>query len=304
MKDPDFDFIDVVEHLSDAIVITKAYPLDKPGPEIVYANHAYCQQNGFASKEVVGKNLNILQLVESGEGSEISHPRALDRKYGPKMINKKGKESSENRWIELTINPLKNDSAETAYLVVIERDLTEQKKFEEQLQASSGKDLLTNLLSREAFDDALMQEFSIFSRTKHTYSLLLIDIDHFKKINTNHGDAACTQVLSQMANLFEEIFRFYDLTARIGRDQFCVLFRSTSLEPALISAIRFRQTVQNREFTAGRGSVHVTVRIGVSQVLSTDKTHIQLVERAEKALKLAKNNGSDQVQIYKDDMAL
>ena len=200
------------------------------------------------------------------------------------MINKKGKESSENRWIELTINPLKNDSAETAYLVVIERDLTEQKKFEEQLQASSGKDLLTNLLSREAFDDALMQEFSIFSRTKHTYSLLLIDIDHFKKINTNHGDAACTQVLSQMANLFEEIFRFYDLTARIGRDQFCVL--------------------QNREFTAGGGSIHVTVSIGVSQVLSTDKTHIQLVERAEKALKLAKNNGSDQVQIYKDDMAL
>ena len=129
-------------------------------------------------------------------------------------------------------------------------------------------------------------------------------IGHFKNILDNHSETSFSQVLSQLANLFEEIFRFFDLTARIGRDQFSVLFRSTSLEHALVSAIRFRQSVQNKEFIAESETIHVTVSIGVSQVLPSDTNHIQLVERADKALSLAKNTGCDQVQIFKEDMAI
>ncbi|NNE64012.1 MAG: diguanylate cyclase, partial [Gammaproteobacteria bacterium] len=66
----------------------------------------------------------------------------------------------------------------------------------------------------------------------------------------------------------------------------------------------FRQTVQNKEFRAEGETIHVTVSIGVSQVSPTDTNHILLVERAEKALSLAKNNGCDQVQIFKEDMAI
>jgi diguanylate cyclase (GGDEF)-like protein len=62
--------------------------------------------------------------------------------------------------------------------------------------------------------------------------------------------------------------------------------------------------VQNKEFIAESETIHVTVSIGVSQVLPSDTNHIQLVERADKALSLAKNKGCDQVQIFKEDMAI
>lgn len=83
----------------------------------------------------------------------------------------KDNDPEKDRWIELTINPLKNDSGETAFLVVIERDVSEQKKLEKTLRQSPEKNVLTSLMNRDAFDELLQREFSIFSRTKHTYSL-------------------------------------------------------------------------------------------------------------------------------------
>lgn len=304
MNESVFDFKGIVEHLSDAIIITKAFPLHGPGPEIVYANRAYCQQNGYADNEAIGKHSNILKFIESDEDAEINLPDALQIKYGPQPIHIKGNDSDKDRWIELTIKPLRNDSGEIVHLLVIERDISEKKKLEKMLQDSSEKDILTSLMNRDAFKEVLQREFSIFSRTKQTYSLLLIDIDRFKNIHENHGEAACNQILSQLANLFEEIFRFYDLTARIGRDKFSVLFRSTSLEQALISSIRFRQSVPNKEFVADGNTIHVTVSIGVSQVLPADTNPVELVERADKALLLAKKEGGDQVQIFKEGVKI
>lgn len=87
MNESVFNFKDIVENLSDAIVITKAYPLAGASPEIVFANRVYCQQNGFTTREVIGKHSPIFQLIDSDKNTATSLPDVLESQYGPQPIH-------------------------------------------------------------------------------------------------------------------------------------------------------------------------------------------------------------------------
>lgn len=298
-----FDFKDTLDHLPVAIVITKVYPIDDwTGLQIVYANQAYCQQNGYSDDQVIGKQIIFPQLLEPPENAEVSLSSVLDRKQGSRLVYKKENDPDEDKWMELTIKPMKDSGGEITHFVFIERDISEQKQLEKLYREAPKKDALTGLMNHGAFDEVMRRELSIYLRTKQTYSLLIIDIDHFRKVHENYGSAACDQVLVQLANIFEDIFRSYDNAARTGHDQFSVLLHSTSLEQALISAIRLRQSVRNKAFIAGGKNIQVTVSVGISHVLPEDTKYTRTVERAEKALLVAKNNGRDEVQIFKEGM--
>lgn len=300
MTELPFDFKDIVQQSQDAIFITKAFPLQAPGPEIVFVNDAYSRQRGVAADELIGNNSLILQDTESEIKNCEKIRQALQSMQATQIVLNRYNKMGEEYWAELNIVPLKNNQNEVTHFAITERDISERMQLQQMLDESPRKDALTGLFNRQTFNENLSREFSLFSRTHNEYSILLIDIDKFKSIDKVQSRDL---VLKELASTFEIIFRAYDLVARIGEDQFCILLRQTTLEQALISAIRFRQMVQKRSFAINGGSINITVSAGVSQVLTTDTDYPQAIHRAEEALQQAKQSGRDQVQLYREEIS-
>lgn len=296
MTDLAFDFRDIVHQSQDAICIIRAFPLHAPGPEVVFVNDAYSRQTGISAEECIGKSPLSLQASASGDDSSAKIRQALEHRQTTQLILNKHNKMGEEYWVELNIQPLKNKHNEVTHFALVERDVSERKLLQQMLDESPRKDSLTGLLNRGAFDEALLREFSLYTRTQNEYSILLIDIDNFKSIDKVQNR---DMLLQDLASTFEIIFRSYDQVARTGEDQFCILLRQTTMEQAFISAIRFRQTVQKRAFSIEGDSINITVSIGVSRVLPDDSGYTDGLQRADEAMQQAKHNGGDQVQLCK-----
>jgi diguanylate cyclase (GGDEF)-like protein/PAS domain S-box-containing protein len=300
MSELQIDFKNIVEQSSDAIFITKAFPLEDPGPEIVYANNAYSRLNGLPVEEVIGKKSQLLKQLENDEEVALKIREALNSQQGTQVIYQKDKSPDEESWLELTIHPLADSNGEVTHFVVVERDISEQKQLEQQFDQLPKKDALTGLFSAEMFDEILSREFSLYCRTRNEYSILTLDIDRFKRLE-NYKDRE--KALIELAETMGIVFREYDLAARIGLDKFCILLRRTTLEQAFVSGIRFRQKVQ-QNCTLASDESNITVSVGVSQVLHSDTSYTDAQQRADTAMKESQVNGGDQVQLCREEIAI
>ena len=299
MNELAIDFKDIVDEAQDIIIITKAFPLEKPGPEIVYVNKAFTRLTGYTPEEVIGNSPRILQSTETDKTATQKIREALDKKESVRVTLKNFSKVGDEYWLDLTIFPLKNKAGEVTHFAAIERDVTAQKHLEMQKDVLTERDPLTGLLNDRAFDTVMMHQFSLFTRKKNAYSILLIEIDNYQNLCDTHGHTSCDLILQHLTGTFELIFRSYDQIARTGTEEFCILLHHTSLEQALISALRFRKTVENTAFPVIDGTINISVSIGASEVISGDISFTDALERAENALYQAKNNGGNQVQIIK-----
>jgi diguanylate cyclase (GGDEF)-like protein len=134
----------------------------------------------------------------------------------------------------------------------------------------------------------------------------MIDIDHFKKINDTHGHAAGDEVIKRVAGLIGECIRSTDKVARLGGEEFVVLLREADLDASNFLAERIREAVENGAATYRDTAIAATVSVGVTMVAASDRDVQDLIERADQALYLAKNNGRNcvrQMLVYKDATA-
>lgn len=154
------------------------------------------------------------------------------------------------------------------------------------------QDSLTGLGNRAALDKALHRELQLAERHQQEFSLLMIDIDHFKKINDRYGHSYGDQVLREVTETIKTACRETDLTFRYGGEEFVVLLRETNETGAMIIAERIRQKIA--QLIIGDESSHInpTVSIGIGTRDFCKKEHItDLFERADQALYFAKANG-------------
>lgn len=157
-------------------------------------------------------------------------------------------------------------------------------------------DPLTRLGNRAALDNALHRELQLAERHKHELSLLMIDVDHFKVINDQHGHARGDDVLQAIASTIAHVCRESDISFRFGGEEFVVLLRKTNEAGAGIIAERLRSEVSKISLTQNGKTIQPTVSIGISTRSSDQKEHIeQLFERADKALYEAKQAGRNRV---------
>lgn len=153
-------------------------------------------------------------------------------------------------------------------------------------------DPLTKLGNRTALDNALRRELQLAERHQTELSLLMIDVDHFKKINDTFGHARGDLVLQEIANTIEKVCRETDISFRFGGEEFVVLLRKTSEKGARIIAERLRKEISQISIDVQGMKIKPTVSIGISTRLSEQKEHIKdLFERADKALYCAKQAG-------------
>ena len=172
-----------------------------------------------------------------------------------------------------------------------------QREQLEQLQADVGVDFLTKVPNRRAFDDRLREEMSRAQRYGSTFSLMVVDVDHFKNVNDMHGHQAGDRILRAIAHILDEQKRASDHLARYGGEEFVVLLPETSAERAMALAEKTRQKLEGSRFRYGRSTIRVTVSIGVGDFDAARDNWDDLFARVDQALYEAKRKGRNQVQM-------
>ncbi len=159
-------------------------------------------------------------------------------------------------------------------------------------------DKLTAIPNRRAFDKRIDELFDDYHNEEKIFSLLLIDIDHFKRFNDTHGHAVGDRVLKYVAKIMTGGIKGDDMLARYGGEEFAILLPSTSYDNAITVGNNIREKIASIKLVDGseqkKSLGHVTVSIGVTGSLINDDVDI-IVERADKALYLAKEKGRNRV---------
>ncbi len=160
-----------------------------------------------------------------------------------------------------------------------------------QLEEKSKTDSLTGAFNRQGIEDAIRIGLWEWRSQKKPLSLILIDVDHFKKINDEYGHAIGDHVLSALSNIVKQHIRSNDLFARWGGEEFVLLCRDTKIEQASLIAEKIRELIASFAF---KDNMQVTASFGVA-TLHADETLEQLFNNADKALYEAKHQGRNKV---------
>jgi diguanylate cyclase (GGDEF)-like protein len=133
-------------------------------------------------------------------------------------------------------------------------------------------------------------------------SILMLDLDHFKRINDTYGHAMGDAVLQHFAQLMRKAFRSIDMAARVGGEEFAVILPGSDLAAARTSAERLREIVAKTPLVQDGKTISVTVSIGAATMVPSDSEADQMLIRADEALYRAKENGRNQVETAADQL--
>jgi diguanylate cyclase (GGDEF)-like protein len=165
----------------------------------------------------------------------------------------------------------------------------------QRLEHLSQHDALTGLLNRRAIEQLLDREAQRLLRFNEPFTVLLIDIDHFKRINDRYGHAAGDVVLREVAIRLQAQAREVDRVARYGGEEFCVLLPHTVHEGAWQAAERLREAVCHHPIVWGEDHISVTISMGLACASDCTETLQSLLKRADEALYEAKAGGRNRV---------
>lgn len=165
----------------------------------------------------------------------------------------------------------------------------------DQLQVDVSTDFLTGLPNRRALEGRLRESIDRSNRYGSTFSLVILDVDHFKTVNDEYGHMTGDRTLKALARLLGGHMRGSDILARYGGEEFVMILPETPAEQAERMAERIRHHVENATFKHSGDSIQLTVSAGVGQVLKPKDTADQLFERVDAALYKAKQTGRNKV---------
>lgn len=186
----------------------------------------------------------------------------------------------------------------------IATDITTLKNSEQKLLAAkmlaeerASQDELTRLFNRRAFFEQGKQLFKQARRYQQHVSVMMIDIDHFKNINDNHGHTVGDCVLKTIASLLQKSIREVDILARIGGEEFAVIMPQTGIEEAGKLAERIRRCIEKEPIQHDALQINMTASFGIAACKAEDNDLDKMLTKADDALYIAKKKGRNQVKI-------
>lgn len=293
-----FDFKDVVEEAGDIIVITKAFPYSFPGPEIVYVNKAFTDLTGYSFDEAIGKNPRMLQKGDVNPETKSIIREALKNQQSTRVTIRNYSKEGVGYWLEMSILPLRDKDGNVTHFAAIERDVTESKERELELDEMSRRDALSGLLNRRAFDQILNDAYLKYLDIGEEFSLLALDIDHFKLVNDQYGHHYGDRVICKVADICRKVFSTTGSVARTGGEEFTILVPGKGEAEAALMAEHLRRNIEAATVITEKGEIKITTSLGVSQIITSDTKPLEVMLRADKALYSAKHNGRNQVCKY------
>ncbi|EPJ75876.1 sensory box/GGDEF family protein [Pseudomonas sp. CFII64] len=204
-----------------------------------------------------------------------------------------------------TLFPLRSTNSEISHICLVIYDVTDVATNRHQLQAAnaelqklSSTDRLTGLFNRGHWEEALKLEYARHSRYASNSSLVMFDIDHFKRVNDTYGHQAGDAVIQRVAEVIRHHVRDVDIAGRYGGEEFAVLLPGTDKEGARIFSERVRQAIEAEVVEHDGHAIRCTVSLGVADLATPMPGYKTLIERADQALYVSKENGRNQVSVH------
>lgn len=184
---------------------------------------------------------------------------------------------------------------------LLQKQSKDLQQLNEDLQRLSVTDTLTGIFNRRHFDATMETDLALSYRHGEIASIIVIDIDHFKKINDTYGHAVGDQVLVHIAKLLTVNLRKTDTVCRIGGEEFVAICRRANIEDALVVAEKIRQRVEHSPFQHTTGALAVTVSIGIASIppKEGEVNADEIFWQADAALYHSKNTGRNRVSHFK-----
>lgn len=214
--------------------------------------------------------------------------------------------TAEFMYQDVSFVPLVSSNGEVEHIGLIVYDVTDVavnklalQDANTQLEQLSQTDRLTGLFNRGHWEELVVQEFKRVTRTGHPCSMIMFDIDHFKKINDNYGHPAGDEVIRQTAATLQDCIRETDVGGRYGGEEFGVLLINTESEDARIVAERIRESIEALTVTHEAHVIKYTVSLGIAEMSGSMDNHEQLIHQADQALYQSKEGGRNQATVFK-----
>jgi len=179
----------------------------------------------------------------------------------------------------------------------MKKDVVSAKERSRHLEEELLKDPLTGVFNRRAYDGLMEQEFSRYTRYGTVFSIILFDVDHFKRVNDTYGHAIGDTCLTEILKRVKPALRETDLLARYGGEEFIILLPETDSTSASQVAEKIRQIVENIEFVHKGEQVRITISLGVTEASPSDKRHQEIFTRMDQAMYEAKQAGRNRVEV-------
>ncbi|QWR78587.1 sensor domain-containing diguanylate cyclase [Candidatus Magnetomonas plexicatena] len=218
--------------------------------------------------------------------------------------------SAEFMYQDCVFLPVLDASCEKDYATIVIQDMTNVAQYEKQLdelkeinstlEQLSQYDILTSAFNRRYMEKQLEQEFTKSKRYGNVFTVAMLDIDFFKKVNDTHGHQAGDEVLRQVTKIVKTELRLSDVLARYGGEEFLVVLTETDIQTAAFVCDRIRQRVEDSSVEFNRNTIKVTISLGLSSFKDTLTDYLQLVNEADIALYRSKKEGRNRLTIFTD----
>jgi len=262
---------------------------------MIYVNDATLENTHFTREELIGQTNRIFK---SGKHTDDFYKKLwttiLNKKiYRDVMINKR--KDGTFYYDEKVITPLLSDDGEIEYFISTSRDVTDRVVMEEELKLLATKDALTSIYNRYRITQKIEESIHRANRYKENFSLVMIDIDHFKEVNDTYGHDIGDIVLKEMSKIVLNSVRSTDSFGRWGGEEFMLLCTNINKEATIRLAEKIRTIVEDYNFEkVGR----ITISLGASNY-KENETKEELLKRVDTALYEAKASGRNRV-VFKD----
>lgn len=261
------------------------------------ANKFACKQLGYTRNELMSiKVFDIVANIDKHELLDVIWPslaNGASRSFKSLQIRKDGTQFP----VEVNVTGIVDHGKK--YIFGMARDITETERLKTHLAMLALTDELTGLANRRSFLTAMDKEISRAQRTREPLSVLMIDLDFFKRLNDRFGHQGGDVTLRHFAQKVTRILRKEDTVGRIGGEEFAVLLPNTAIDYAERIAEKLRIAIENAPVELDAQITNITISVGVAALTGEVTTSAGLLNNADRALYQAKENGRNRVVRYR-----
>jgi diguanylate cyclase (GGDEF)-like protein/PAS domain S-box-containing protein len=289
-----------VEASVDPVLIVSAIHPEMP---LIYVNAAFERITGYRREEVIGRNCRLLQGSDRDQPELDKIRRAIAEQRDGQALLRNYRKDGSLFWNMLYVTPVRDPrSGAVTHFVGVQHDITELKRYQDELEHQANHDALTGLANRNLLKDRLHQQLALAHRYKRTFSVAFIDLDNFKLINDSLGHDVGDRLLRIAGERLAACVRDGDTVARPGGDEFVLLVAERSNEGGAYRVVQRVMAALAPPFQIDHREFNVTCSVGIASFPRDGQDAETLLRNADTAMYRAKESGRNTFQLYSSEM--
>ena len=288
-----------IEASANAIFITSA---EGPDYAVEYVNPAFERITGYPFAEIVGKSFWLVAGIEDEQPGSIELMAAMKARREVHATVRSYRKDGAMYWNDFYVAPVRDEAGEVNHFVHVSYDVSETRRYQEQLEYSANFDPLTGLANRNLLHDRLQQAVAYASLFNKTVWVAVIDIDHFKFVNNSAGRGCGDMLLKVIAAHLQAAVRAADTVGRIGSDEFVLVLPQFETGPMTAETIESVMTAIARPVSIEGKDFFVSCSIGIAVFPHDGAGAEALLMDAEMAMYRAKEKGRNNYQFFEPSL--